>query len=203
MVPNSLGPAELLIHYGTDEQKKYYLPRLARGEEIPCFALTEPTAGSDAGGILAEGILFKGSNGEIQMRLNWNKRYITLASIATVLGLAFKLKDPENLLGKGPELGITCALIPTNTPGVEVGKRHDPLGVPFYNCPTRGKDVVVGLNAIVGGIEGAGKGWKMLMECLAAGRGISLPAQSIGMCKTGLRAVSAHAGIRKQFGVNI
>jgi acyl-CoA dehydrogenase len=201
MVPNSLGPAELLVHYGTDEQKKRLLPRLAVGDEIPAFALTEPTAGSDAGSITAEGVLFKGDDGKLYMRLNWNKRYITLASISTLLGLAFKLRDPNNLLGRGENIGITAALIPTSTPGVVVGRRHDPLYVPFHNCPTQGKDVVVSVDTIVGGIEGAGKGWKMLMECLAAGRGVSLPAQSIGGAKLVTRVTSAHASIRKQFGV--
>ena len=203
MVPNSLGPAELLIHYGTDEQKKHYLPRLAAGLEIPCFALTEPHAGSDAGSMQATGVLFKGPDGKIAMRLNWDKRWITLAAISTVLGLAFRLKDPENLLGKGEDVGITCALIPSNTKGVVIGRRHDPLSVPFYNCPTQGHDVVVGLDCIVGGVGGAGRGWKMLMECLAAGRGISLPAQSVGSTKMITRVVSSHASIRKQFGVAI
>jgi acyl-CoA dehydrogenase len=203
MVPNSLGPAELLTHYGTEEQKKKLLPRLATGEEIPCFALTEPGAGSDAGSISAEGILFKGEDGKLYMRLSWNKRWITLAAISTILGLAFRLKDPQNLLGQGEDLGITCALIPTNTPGVVVGKRHDPLGTPFYNCPTQGKDVVASVDTIVGGLEGAGKGWRMLMECLAAGRGVSLPAQSTGGTALVTRVVSAHASIRKQFGFPI
>ncbi|MFN7904003.1 MAG: acyl-CoA dehydrogenase family protein [Pseudobdellovibrionaceae bacterium] len=159
MVPNSLGPAELLIHYGTEEQKKYYLPRLARGEELPCFGLTEPMAGSDAGAITSNGVVFKGDDGKIYVRLNWNKRWISLAAISTVIGLAFRLNDPDNLLGKGTEVGITCALIPAKTPGVVLGRRHDPLGVPFYNCPTQGKDVVVPLDAIVGGLEGCGQGW--------------------------------------------
>lgn len=203
MVPNSLGPAELLIHYGTEEQKKHLLPRLASGEEIPCFALTEPLAGSDAGSLTSDGVLFKGDDGKLYMRLQWNKRWITLAAISTVLGLAFRLRDPQNLLGKGEDLGITCALIPSNTPGVVLGKRHDPLGVPFYNCPTQGKDVVVSVDTIVGGIDGAGKGWKMLMECLAAGRGISLPAQSAGGAKMVARVASNHAVVRKQFGVSI
>lgn len=204
MVPNSLGPAELLIHYGTDAQRKKYLPRLAVGDEIPCFALTEPVAGSDAGAITADGVLFKGSDGKIYVKLNWNKRYITLAAISTILGLAFKLRDPDNILGKGPDLGITCALIPSNTQGVVLGRRHDPLGVPFYNCPTQGKDVVVvAEDAIIGGLNGAGHGWKMLMECLAAGRGISLPAQAIGATKLMTKAVSAHATVRKQFGVSL
>ncbi|MBX2986610.1 MAG: acyl-CoA dehydrogenase [Bdellovibrionaceae bacterium] len=203
MVPNSLGPAELLVHYGTEEQKKYYLPRLARGEEVPCFGLTEPTAGSDAGSITSTGVLFKGPDGKIHIRLNWNKRWITLAAISTVIGLAFRLRDPENLLGRGEDLGITCALIPAKTPGVVLGRRHDPLGIPFYNCPTQGKDVVVPLDAVVGGAEGCGKGWKMLMECLAAGRGISLPAQATGGAKMAARVVGAHAVIRRQFGVSI
>lgn len=203
MVPNSLGPAELLVHYGTDEQKRRLLPKLATGEEIPCFALTEPTAGSDAGSITSEGVLFKGHDGKLYMKLNWNKRWITLAAISTTLGLAFRLRDPDNLLGKGEDVGITCALIPSNTPGVIIGRRHDPLGVPFYNCPTQGKDVIVSVDVIVGGIEGAGKGWGMLMDCLAAGRGISLPAQSTGGTKMVTRVISAHASIRKQFGVPI
>jgi acyl-CoA dehydrogenase len=203
MVPNSLGPAELLIHYGTEEQKRHLLPRLARGEDIPCFALTEPMAGSDAGSIQSEGVLFKGEDGKLYMRLNWNKRWITLAAISTVLGLAFRLKDPDNILGRGEDVGITCALIPSKTPGVVIGRRHDPLGVPFYNCPTQGKNVVVSVDTIVGGIEGAGKGWKMLMECLAAGRGISLPAQSLGGVKMATRVTGAHGTIRKQFGVSI
>lgn len=203
MVPNSLGPAELLVHYGTEEQKKYYLPRLATGEEIPCFALTEPGAGSDAASITSEGVVFKDSDGQIKIRLQWNKRYITLASIATVLGLAFKLRDPENLLGLGQEIGITCALIPTSAKGVYVGQRHDPLSIPFHNCPTRGKDVVVGLDAVIGGLEGVGKGWGMLMDCLSAGRGISLPAQSTGGAKLCTFATTAHAAIRRQFGMPI
>lgn len=203
MVPNSLGPAELLNHYGTDEQKKYYLPRLARGEEVPCFALTEPTAGSDAASLQSHGVVFKGNDGKLYLRLNWNKRWITLAAISTVLGLAFRLRDPENLLGQGEDLGITCALIPTKTPGVIADKRHDPLGVPFYNCPTQGKDVVVSIDAIIGGPKMAGKGWKMLMQCLAAGRGISLPAQATAAAKYVARVASNHATVRKQFGVSI
>lgn len=204
MVPNSLGPAELLIHYGTEAQKKYLLPRLAVGDEIPCFALTEPLAGSDAGSITSEGILFKGPDGKLMLRLNWNKRWITLASISTILGLAFKLKDPENFLGKGEDVGITCALIPAKTPGVVLGRRHDPLGIPFYNCPTEGKDVVVSADeVIVGGLANAGRGWAMLMECLSAGRGISFPAQCVGSAQLVTKTVSAHALIRQQFGVSI
>ncbi|HQU71675.1 MAG TPA: acyl-CoA dehydrogenase family protein, partial [Calditrichia bacterium] len=162
MVPNSLGPAELLLHYGTEAQKDYYLPRLARGEDIPCFALTEPGAGSDAGAMSATGVVFKGDDGKLYLRLNWRKRYITLAAISTVLGLAFKLKDPDNLLGKGENPGITCALIPSHTAGVVLGKRHDPMGIPFWNCPTEGHDVVVPADAIIGGPEQAGNGWRML-----------------------------------------
>jgi acyl-CoA dehydrogenase len=203
MVPNSLGPAELLVHYGTDEQKKKYLPRLASGEEIPCFGLTEPTAGSDAASILAEGIVFKDQSGELKIRLNWNKRWITLAGISTVIGLAFKLRDPDNLLGKGEDAGITCGLIPASLPGVMIGQRHDPLAVPFHNCPTRGKNVVVGIDAVIGGIGGVGAGWSMLMDCLAAGRGISLPAQSTGGAKLVTFVTTAHAAIRRQFGLPI
>jgi len=203
MVPNSLGPAELLLHYGTDEQKQRLLPRLASGEDIPAFALTEPGAGSDAGSIASNGTLFRGSGGELYIRLNWNKRYITLAAISTLLGIAFKLNDPDNLLGRGTELGITCALVPTKTPGVVLGRRHDPLGVPFYNCPTQGKDVVVPIDAVVGGAAGCGKGWRMLTECLAAGRGVSLPAQNAGGAKMITRIISAYASVRKQFGLPI
>ena len=203
MVPNSLGPAELLMHYGTDEQKKRLLPRLASGDEIPAFALTEPGAGSDAGAIASHGTLFKGEDGKLYIRLNWNKRYITLAAIATLLGVAFKLSDPDNLLGRGEDLGITCALVPTSTPGVVIGRRHDPLGTPFYNCPTQGHDVVVPIDAVVGGEAGCGHGWRMLTESLAAGRGISLPAQSTGGAKLGTLVISAYASIRKQFGLPI
>lgn len=203
MVPNSLGPAELLVHYGTQAQKDYYLPRLARGEEMPCFGLTEPLAGSDAGSITSSGELFKGPDGKLMIKLNWNKRWITLAAISSVIGLAFRLRDPQNLLGKGEDIGITCALIPASTPGVVLGRRHDPLTIPFYNCPTQGKDVVVSIDAVVGGMEGFGKGWGMLTECLAAGRGISLPAQATGGSKLAARVCSAHGVVRKQFGVSI
>lgn len=203
MVPNSLGPAELLVHYGTDEQKRRLLPKLAAGEEIPCFALTEPGAGSDAGSISSSGVVFKGEDGKLYLRLNWNKRYITLAAISTILGLAFRLRDPENLLGRGEDLGITCALVPTDAAGVVIGRRHDPLGTPFYNCPTQGHDVVVPVESIIGGPEWAGKGWRMLTESLAAGRGVSLPAQSTGGTKLGTRVVSAYASVRKQFGLPI
>ncbi|MDX1639114.1 MAG: acyl-CoA dehydrogenase [Balneolaceae bacterium] len=203
MVPNSLGPAELLMHYGTKEQKEHYLPRLATGEEIPCFALTEPTAGSDAGSMTSSGEVFKDENGEIKIRLNFKKRYITLAAISTVIGLAFKLRDPDNLLGKGEDLGITCALIPSDTEGVILGRRHDPMGVPFYNCPIDGEDVEIPVDYIIGGREQAGNGWRMLMESLGVGRGISLPAQSAGGAKVATRAIGAYAAIRHQFGINI
>jgi acyl-CoA dehydrogenase len=203
MVPNSLGPAELLLHYGTDEQKDHFLPRLARGEEIPCFALTEPSAGSDAGSISSHGELFRGEDGELHLRLTWRKRYITLAAISTVLGLAFKLRDPQNLLGRGEDLGITCALIPTASEGVRLGRRHDPLGVPFYNCPTEGDNVVIPASSIIGGVDGAGKGWRMLMECLAAGRAISLPALSTGSAKLVSHVTGSYAVVRKQFGLSI
>lgn len=204
MVPNSLGPAELLIHYGTEEQKKKYLPRLAVGQEMPCFGLTEPNAGSDAGAITSSAELFKGEDGKIYMKMNWNKRWITLAAISTVIGLAFRLRDPKNLLGKGEDLGITVALIPSGTKGVVIGRRHDPLSIPFYNCPTQGHDVVLDAGeCIIGGLENVGKGWGMLMECLAAGRGISLPSQAVGGAKMISRAVSAHAVVRQQFGVSI
>ena len=203
MVPNSLGPAELLNHYGTPEQKAHWLPKLATGEAIPAFALTEPNAGSDAGAMTSRGELFRDDDGEIKLRLNWKKRYISLAAISDILGLAFKLGDPENLLGKGAHLGITCALVPTDTEGVKLGRRHDPLGIPFYNCPTEGEDVVVPIDAIIGGAEGAGQGWRMLMECLSAGRGISLPAQGTAAGKYTTRVASAHAAVRQQFGLSI
>ena len=203
MVPNSLGPAELLMHYGTEKQKDYYLPRLADGTEMPCFSLTEPDAGSDAGGMKSHGEVFKGEDGELYIKLNWNKRYITLAAISTIIGLAFKLNDPENLLGKGEHLGITCALVPSNLKGVDISRRHDPLGVPFYNCPTHGHDVIIPLDSVIGGVDGVGNGWRMLMESLAVGRGISLPAQGLGGAKLATRAIGAYTAIRKQFGLNI
>tara|TARA_R110000868_G_scaffold340212_1_gene600878 strand:+ start:4787 stop:7237 length:2451 start_codon:yes stop_codon:yes gene_type:complete len=204
-VPNSLGPAELLMHYGTDKQKKHYLPRLAKGEDIPCFALTNPEAGSDAGAIPDSGVVCKGTfNGKeiIGINLNFNKRYITLAPIATVIGLAFKLYDPDNLLGENiKEYGITCALIPKETKGVSTGTRHLPLNVPFSNGPVRGENVFIPLDYIIGDVEMAGKGWKMLVECLAVGRGISLPSASTGLARFTALATSAYSKIRKQFGV--
>ena len=203
MVPNSLGPGELLTHFGTAKQKSYYLPRLATGEEIPCFALTEPLAGSDAGSIQSSGVLFKGKDGELYIRMNWCKRWITLAAISTVIGIAFKLRDPDNLLGQGEDLGITCALVPSDTKGVVLGQRHDPLSVPFYNCPTEGHNVVVSVDTIIGGVKQAGQGWRMLMECLSAGRGISLPANSVGGGWLSTRVVGAFSVIRQQFGSSI
>jgi len=202
MVPNSLGPGELLSFYGTEQQKDHYLPRLARGEEIPCFGLTEPKAGSDAGSISSRGELFR-EDGELKIRLNWEKRWITLAPIATTIGLAFRLYDPENLLGKGEDVGITCALVPSDREGVENDDYHDPLGVPFYNGPTRGEDVVISADQIIGGPEWAGRGWQMLMEALAAGRGISIPAHTAGLAKFASRVTSAHGVVRRQFGLPI
>ncbi|EPQ8263729.1 acyl-CoA dehydrogenase FadE [Vibrio alginolyticus] len=201
-VPNSLGPGELLQHYGTEDQKNHYLPRLAEGKEIPCFALTSPEAGSDAGSIPDYGVVCKGEwEGKevLGMRLTWNKRYITLAPVATVLGLAFKLRDPEGLLGDKEDLGITCALIPTDVKGVEIGNRHFPLNVPFQNGPTRGKDIFVPIDFIIGGEKMAGQGWRMLVECLSVGRGITLPSNSTGGIKTAAMATGAYSRIRRQF----
>jgi acyl-CoA dehydrogenase len=207
MVPNSLGPAELLLHYGTEEQKQHYLPRLARGEEIPCFALTGPEAGSDAGAMPDNGVVcrgeFEGKKDVLGIRLNWNKRYITLAPVATVLGLAFKLYDPDKLLGDREDLGITVALIPTHTSGITIGRRHDPLSVPFQNGPTQGKDVFIPLDWVIGGPERVGQGWRMLMESLAAGRSISLPALSVGAATVTARSVGAYSRIRRQFNLPI
>ena len=204
MVPNSLGPAELLLKYGTKKQKDHYLPRLADGREIPCFALTEPLAGSDATSIKSDGVVFKDDKGEIKIRLNSSKRYISLGAKATLIGLAFVLKDPEGLLGgKKGEIGITCALLSNKTKGLILGRRHDPLATPFINSPINGQNVEITLDQIIGGKDNAGMGWKMLMECLAAGRGISLPSTSCGGAKLVLRAASAHVLIRKQFGASI
>jgi acyl-CoA dehydrogenase len=205
-VPNSLGPAELLVHYGTDEQKQRWLPALAKGDEVPCFALTGPRAGSDASAIPDTGVVCKGIwEGEevIGIRLNWDKRYITLAPIATVLGLAFKLYDPDHLIGEQDEYGITAALIPTDLEGIDIGRRHLPLHTPFQNGPTHGKDVFVPLDSIIGGVERAGQGWRMLMEQLSAGRGISLPAEAQGSSQAAVYATGAYGRIRKQFGLPI
>lgn len=206
MVPNSLGPAELLLHYGTPEQKNYYLPRLANGEEIPCFALTAPEAGSDAAAIPDTGIVCRGTRygkETIGIRLNWDKRYITLAPIATLLGLAFRLYDPEHLLGDKEDLGITLCLIPTEQPGVEIGNRHLPLHLAFLNGPTRGEDVFMPLDCIIGGAQMAGQGWRMLMECLSVGRAISLPALSTACTNLAYRFTGAYARLRKQFNVPV
>jgi len=206
MVPNSLGPGELLLHYGTLEQKKYYLPRLARGEDIPCFALTSPEAGSDAASITDTGVIcygeYNGSN-ILGIRLNWDKRYITLAPIATVLGIAFQLVDPDHLLGNKVNVGITLGLIPTNHPGVEIGERHIPLHLAFMNGPTRGKDVFIPMDWIIGGVARAGDGWHMLMECLSIGRSISLPALSTACGKLTYRATGGYARLRKQFNTSL
>ncbi|WP_367599085.1 acyl-CoA dehydrogenase [Pseudomonas fulva] len=204
MVPNSLGPAELLLHYGTDEQRDHYLPRLARGDDIPCFALTGPHAGSDAGAMPDTGVICKGQwNGEevIGLRLNWEKRYITLGPVATLLGLAFKAFDPDHLLGETEELGISLALIPTDTPGVEIGKRHLPLGAAFMNGPNSGKDVFIPLDYLIGGKDMLGKGWMMLMNCLSVGRSISLPAVGTGAAKYTSLVTGQYANIREQFNV--
>ena len=203
MVPNSLGPAELLLHYGTTEQKDQYLSRLAQGLEVPCFALTGPTAGSDAGAIPDFGIVcygeFEGQKDVLGIRLTWEKRYITLAPVATLLGLAFKLYDPEKLLSNEVNRGITLALVPTDTPGVQIGRRHFPLNSAFMNGPTQGKDVFIPMSYLIGGTFRIGQGWRMLMECLAAGRSISLPSSSVGVMKLAARTTGAYPRVRKQF----
>ena len=202
MVPNSLGPAELLLHYGTEEQKNHYLPRLAKGIEVPAFALTSPWAGSDAAAIPDSGIVCKGMwQGKelLGMRVSWDKGYITLAPVCTVFGLAFHLYDPDGFLGDKKHIGITCALVPYDHPGVETGRRHFPLNAMFMNGPTRGKDVFMPLDFIIGGPEKAGHGWRMLMECLAAGRSISLPSSNTGMAQMTARAVGGYARVRSQF----
>ena len=206
MVPNSLGPGELLLHYGSDEQKSYYLPRLASGEEIPCFALTSPLAGSDAGAMPDKGIVcmgeFKGKE-VLGLRVSWNKRYITLAPVATLLGLAFRAFDPDGLLGDKQDLGISCALIPAITPGVEIGNRHLPVGAVFMNGPTRGMDVFIPMDWIIGGQERLGQGWRMLMQSLAAGRAISLPSLGVAGGKMASLLTGAYSRIRTQFDVPI
>lgn len=205
-VPNSLGPAELLLKYGTKEQKDYYLPRLARGEDVPCFALTGPLAGSDAASIPDYGILcfedFEGTR-TLGVRLNWNKRYITLAPIATLIGLAFKLRDPEHLLSNEEERGITCALIPSNLPGIQIGKRHNPLNIMFQNGPIVGTNVFIPLSYIIGGPEKIGQGWRMLMECLSVGRAITLPSSGSASAMVSALATGCYARIRHQFGLYI
>jgi acyl-CoA dehydrogenase len=207
MVPNSLGPGMLLMEYATEAQKKYYLPRLASGEEIPCFALTSPEAGSDAGGMNDFGVVcrgeYEGKKDVLGIRVTWNKRYITLGPIATLLGLAFKLYDPEHLLGDEENIGITLALIPTSHPGVNIGRRHYPVNVPFQNGPNSGDDVFIPMDWIIGGVDQVGQGWPMLMECLSDGRGISLPALSTGAGKLASRTTGAYARLRRQFNVPI
>jgi acyl-CoA dehydrogenase len=206
MVPNSLGPAELLLHYGTEQQKNHYLPRLARGQEMPCFALTGPEAGSDAGSIPDYGIVCWGEHeGQrvLGMRVTWEKRYITLGPVATLLGLAFRLYDPDGLLDGGRDLGITVAIIPTSHPGVNIGRRHNPLNASFMNGPNWGKDVFMPLDWVVGGRDYVGQGWRMLMECLAAGRSISLPSSAAGGAKLAARATGAYSRVRSQFRVPI
>ena len=205
-VPNSLGPAELLLHYGTEEQKDRWLPGLASGEEIPCFALTSPQAGSDAAALIDSGVICKDDwegKQTVGIRLNWDKRYITLAPVATVLGLAFKLYDPDHLIGDQDEYGITAALIPTDLPGVNIGRRHFPLNIPFQNGPTSGKDVFVPLDFIIGGQEMAGKGWKMLVELLSVGRAITLPSTAAGGGQAAAYATGAYAQLRRQFNLPV
>lgn len=202
MVPNSLGPGKLLLHYGTEEQKRRYLPRLAQGLEIPCFALTGPHAGSDAGAIPDTGVVCRGvwqGREVLGLRLDWDKRYITLGPVATLIGLAFRCRDPERLLGGGDDLGLTVALVPRDTPGVEIGERHIPLDIPFMNGPNRGRGVFVPLEQVIGGRDGIGQGWRMLVESLSEGRGISLPALATGAGKAVSRFTGAYAAIRRQF----
>jgi acyl-CoA dehydrogenase len=203
MVPNSLGPAELLIRYGTDAQRDHYLPRLARGQEVPCFALTSPDAGSDAAAMPDRGFVcrgeWQGKKDVLGIRVTWSKRYITLGPVATILGLAFRLFDPEKLLGGEQDIGITLALIPTNHPGVNIGARHNPLNIPFQNGPNWGENVFIPMEFVIGGQERCGQGWRMLMDCLAAGRSISLPALSTGLGKLICRTTGAYARVRKQF----
>lgn len=206
MVPNSLGPAELLMKYGTDAQRQRYLPGLAKGTEIPCFGLTSPEAGSDAGAIIDKGVVCKGEfEGKecLGLSLTWNKRYITLAPVATVLGLAFKMYDPDHLLGDEEELGITVALVPTDHPGVVHGNRHYPMGMAFMNGPTQGTDVFIPLDWIIGGVDYAGRGWQMLVECLSEGRAISLPALGTATAKMSYRLTGAYARLRRQFNLSI
>jgi acyl-CoA dehydrogenase len=205
-VPNSLGPAELLMHYGTEEQRQRWLPGLASGEEVPCFALTSPRVGSDATAIVDTGVVCRGEfEGEaiVGIKLNWDKRYITLAPVATVLGLAFKLYDPEHLLGEQDEYGITAALVPTDLPGITIGRRHFPINVPFQNGPTQGKDVFVPVDAIIGGPKMAGHGWRMLVQQLAVGRSIVLPSNALGGALASVYASGAYARLRRQFGLPI
>ncbi|MCB9907675.1 MAG: acyl-CoA dehydrogenase [Planctomycetes bacterium] len=204
MLPSSLGPAELLLHYGTQAQRDHFLPRLANGELVPAFALTEPHAGSDAGSIRSTGVIRKGlyeGQEVLGVELNWDKRYITLAPICNLLGLAFQALDPDGLLGGKPNLGISCALVPTHLDGVTTGERHDPLGVKFVNGPTQGKNVFIPLDMVIGGQQGLGKGWRMLMDCLSAGRAISLPGLACGAGQNTSLTVAAYSQLREQFGM--
>ena len=203
MVPNSLGPAELILKHGTTKQKERYLSDLAHGIQVPCFGLTEPNAGSDATSISSNGVLFKHEDGTIKIKLNFEKRYITLGNIATLIGLAFVLKDPDHLLGDVEDLGITFAVIDSKTKGVDNSKRHDPLGIPFINSPLDGKDVIIDLENIIGETQGIGKGWQMLVESLSIGRGISLPSVSLGGSKLALNVVASYCQLREQFGLSI
>ena len=205
-VPNSLGPGELLLHYGTEEQKNHYLPRLANGQEIPCFGLTGPTAGSDATSIPDYGVVCRGEHkgkSVVGIRLNFEKRYITLAPVATLIGLAFRLHDPDGLIGEKKDLGISIALVPRNTRGLEIGKRHFPMNVPFQNGPICGRDVFVPLDALLGGTEMAGQGWRMLIEQLSVGRAITLPSCATGGAKMAALATGAYARIRRQFNIPV
>ncbi len=202
MVPNSVGLAEFILHYGTEEQKTYYLPRFVVGEEIPCFALTTPSAGSDAGSMTDKGIVcYREQLGEkkLGVKITFDKRYITLAPIATLIGLAFKLSDPNHLLGGVEDRGITLAMIPRDTIGIEIGKYHSPLMLGFLNGPVRGEEVFIPIDYIIGGVESVGRGWSMMMECLSVGRGLSLPALSTGTAKLCFRMTSAYVNIREQF----
>lgn len=204
MVPNSLGPAELILKHGTEEQKENYLQDLAYGRQIPCFGLTEPNAGSDATSITSSGVVFKDENdGELKIRLNFEKRYITLGNIATLIGLAFVLYDPDHLLGEEEDLGITFGLINANSEGLDNSRRHDPLNIPFVNSPIIGKDVVINISDVIGGTNGIGNGWKMLVESLSIGRGISLPSVALGGSKLALHVVSSYSSLREQFGLSI
>ncbi|MGH6740265.1 MAG: acyl-CoA dehydrogenase family protein, partial [Bradyrhizobium sp.] len=206
MVPNSLGPGELIEKYGTDQQKHYYLPRLAKGEEVPCFSLTGPTSGSDAATMRDIGYVTRGTyqgKDTLGIRLSWDKRYTTLGPKATLVGLAFRLFDKDNLLGKGEDVGITLALIPADHPGVNIGRRHLPSGAAFPNGPNWGNDVFIPIDWVIGGENMAGNGWRMLMECLSAGRAISLPSSATAGAKMMLRVTSAYARIRKQFGLPV
>jgi acyl-CoA dehydrogenase len=206
MVPNSLGPGELLIRFGTKAQQDYWLPRLARGEEIPCFGLTSPEAGSDAASMIDNGVVCRGTfegQESLGIRLNWHKRYITLGPVATVLGLAFKLRDPDHLIGERDDIGITLALVPTHLPGVSIGRRHLPAMHVFQNGPNWGKDVFIPMDHVIGGVDQVGKGWKMLMSALAAGRGISLPSLSAAGAAFTANVTGAYARVREQFHVPI